>query len=84
MEKKNFKTVEQVADYLNDECYYIYLDKNYEDELKDIEVDGMKKFLPGKYLKISAVCIFQIFKDVLMMMLWQYLQQKIQLNISGK
>ena len=49
MKKKNFKTVEQVADYLDEECYYLYLDKYYEDELKDIEVDGMKKFLPGKY-----------------------------------
>ena len=49
MEKKNFETVEQVADYLDDECYYLYLDKDYEKELKDIEVDGMKKFLPEKY-----------------------------------
>ena len=49
MEKKNFKTVEQVADYLNDECYYLYLGTDYEKELKDIEVDGMEKFLPKKY-----------------------------------
>ena len=49
MEKKNFKTVEQVAEYLNDECYYLYLDTDYKKELKDIEVDGMKKFLPEKY-----------------------------------
>ena len=49
MEKKNFETVQQVAEYLQDECYYLYLDKDYEEELKDIEVDGMKKFLPEKY-----------------------------------
>ena len=49
MEKKNFETVEQVAEYLNDECYYLYLDTDYKKELKDIEVDGMKKFLPEKY-----------------------------------
>ena len=49
MEKKYFETVQQVADYLQNECYYLYLDKNYEDELENIEVDGMKKFLPGKY-----------------------------------
>lgn len=51
MEKKNFKTVEQVAEYLQSECYNLYLDTDYENELKDIEVNGMKKFLPqdGKY-----------------------------------
>lgn len=49
MEKKNFKTVEQVADYLQSECYNPYLDTDYKKELKDIEVDGMKKFLPEKY-----------------------------------
>ena len=49
MEKKYFKTVEQVEEYLNDECYYLYLDTDYKEELKDIEVDGMKKFLPEKY-----------------------------------
>lgn len=49
MEKKYFKTVEQVAEYLQNECYYLYLDTDYEKELKDIEVDGMKKFLPEKY-----------------------------------
>ena len=49
MEKKNFETVQQVAEYLDYECYYLYLDTNYKKELKDIEVDGMKKFLPGKY-----------------------------------
>ena len=49
MEKKNFKTVQQVAEYLQSECYNIYLDTDYKKELKDIEVDGMKKFLPEKY-----------------------------------
>lgn len=51
MEKKYFKTVEQVAEYLQSECYNLYLDTDYEKELKDIEVEGMKKFLPqdGKY-----------------------------------
>ena len=49
MEKKNFETVQQVADYLDDECYYLYLDTDYEEELKDIEVNGMKKFLPEEY-----------------------------------
>ena len=48
MEKKNFKTVEQVAEYLNDECYYLHLDKDYEEELNNIEVDGMSKFLPNQ------------------------------------
>ena len=49
--KKNFKTVEQVAEYLQGECYSLYLDTDYKKELKDIEVEGMKKFLPqdGKY-----------------------------------
>ena len=49
MEKKYFKTVEQVAEYLQRECYYLYLDTDYKKELKDIEVEGMKKFLPEKY-----------------------------------
>lgn len=49
MEKKYFKTVQQVAEYLQSECYNLYLDTDYEKELKDIEVDGMKKFLPEKY-----------------------------------
>ena len=49
MEKKNFETVQQVADYLQSECYYLYLDTDYKKELKNIEVDGMKKFLPEKY-----------------------------------
>lgn len=49
MTKKNFKTVQQVAEYLQSECYNIYLDTDYKKELKDIEVDGMKKFLPEKY-----------------------------------
>ena len=48
MEKKNFKTVEQVAEYLDEECYYLNLDTDYEEELKNIEVDGMKKFLPNQ------------------------------------
>ena len=43
---KNFKTVEEVALYLQSECYNLYLDTDYKKELKDIEVDGMKKFLP--------------------------------------
>ena len=47
--KKNFKTVEEVALYLQSECYNLYLDTDYEKELKDIEVYGMKKFLPEKY-----------------------------------
>jgi len=37
--KKNFKTVEEVAEYLDILC---------EKELNDIEVDGMVKFLPEK------------------------------------
>ena len=49
MEKKNFKTVKQVADYLDEKCYDKYLETDYKKELKDIEVDGMKKFLPEKY-----------------------------------
>ena len=49
MEKKYFKTVEQVAEYLQRECYYLYLDTDCHKELKDIEVEGMKKFLPEKY-----------------------------------
>ena len=47
--KKNFKTVKQVADYLDEKCYDKYLDTDYKKELKDIEVDGMKKFLPENY-----------------------------------
>lgn len=49
MEKKNFKTVEEVALYLQSECYNLYLDTDYKKELEDIEVNGMKKFLPEKY-----------------------------------
>ena len=49
VEKRNFKTVQQVADYLQSECYYKYLDTDCHKELKNIEVDGMKKFLPEKY-----------------------------------
>lgn len=48
MEKKYFKTVEQVAEYLQNECYYKYLDTKYHKELKNIEVDGMMKFLPNQ------------------------------------
>ena len=48
MEKKYFKTVEQVAEYLQNECHYKYLDKDYEEELNNIEVDGMSKFLPNQ------------------------------------
>ena len=48
MEKKNFKTVEQVAEYLQNECDYKYLDKDYEEELNNIEVDGMMKLLPNQ------------------------------------
>ena len=48
MEKKNFKTVEQVAEYLDEECYYLNLDTDYEEELKNIEVDGMSKLLPNQ------------------------------------
>ena len=47
--KKNFKTVEEVALYLQSECYNLYLDTDYKKELEDIEVNGMKKFLPEKY-----------------------------------
>lgn len=46
MEKLNFETVEQVAEYLQNKCYNTYLDTDCENELKNIEVDGMKKFLP--------------------------------------
>ena len=46
MEKMNFKTVEQVAEYLQNKCYNTYLDTDYESELKNIEVEGMEKFLP--------------------------------------
>ena len=38
--KKNYKTVEEIAEYLDIEG---------EKELNDIEVDGMEKFLPEKY-----------------------------------
>lgn len=48
MEKKNFKTVEQVAEYLQNECYYKYLDTNCQKELKNIEVEGMSKLLPNQ------------------------------------
>lgn len=48
MEKKYFKTVQQVAEYLQNECYYKYLDTNCHKELKNIEVDGMMKFLPNQ------------------------------------
>ena len=48
MEKKNFKTVEQVAEYLQNECYYKYLDTDCHKELNNIEVDGMSKFLPNQ------------------------------------
>lgn len=46
MEKLNFKTVEEVAEYLENKCYNFYLETDYENELNNIEVDGMKKFLP--------------------------------------
>lgn len=46
MKKMNYKTVEQVAEYLNDKCYERYLDTDCESELKNIEVEGMEKFLP--------------------------------------
>lgn len=46
MEKLNFETVEQVAEYLQNKCYNFYVDTDYENELKNIEVDGMEKFLP--------------------------------------
>ena len=48
MEKKNFKTVQQVAEYLQNECYYLYLDTDCHKELNNIEVDGMSKFLPNQ------------------------------------
>ena len=48
MEKKNFSTVDEVADYLNDECYYKYLDTDCYKELENIEVNGMSKFLPNQ------------------------------------
>ena len=48
MEKKIFRTVDEVAEYLNSECYYKYLDTKYHKELKNIEVDGMMKFLPNQ------------------------------------
>lgn len=43
MENKNFKTVEEVAEYLENKYYDCY---DEEDELKEIEVNGMEKFLP--------------------------------------
>ena len=48
MEKKYFETVEQVAEYLQNECYYKYLDTDCHKELKNIEVEGMSKFLPNQ------------------------------------
>ena len=48
MEKKIFSTVDEVAEYLNSECYYKYLDTDCYKELKNIEVDGMSKFLPNQ------------------------------------
>lgn len=46
-EKKIFKTVEEVADYLQNKC----LDTDCEKKLENIEVDGMQKYLPnGKYI----------------------------------
>lgn len=61
MEKKYFKTVEQVAEYLNDN-----LDTNCEKELENIEVEGMKKFLPQdekyKYtINLGIDCVVAIF-----------------------
>lgn len=40
---KKFKTVEQVAEYLNDKYYDL---GDVDDVMMDIEVDGMEKFLP--------------------------------------
>lgn len=48
MEKKNFKTVQQVALYLHSECYNLYLDTDCHKDLKNIEVEGMRKFLPNQ------------------------------------
>ena len=48
MEKKYFETVQQVAEYLQNECYYKYLDTDCHKELKNIEVEGMSKFLPNQ------------------------------------
>ena len=48
MEKKYFETVQQVAEYLQNECCYKYLDTDCHKELKNIEVEGMSKFLPNQ------------------------------------
>lgn len=56
--KKNFSTIEEVCDYLNEKCYSRYTNTyeerdgkfthslDYKEELENIEVEGMEKFLP--------------------------------------
>lgn len=61
MEKKIFKTVDEVAEYLNSECYYKYLDTDCYKELENIEVEGYKKFISGEksfniYFGLEEVC----------------------------
>lgn len=57
MEKLNFETVEQVAEYLQNKCY-TYLDTDCESELKNIEVEGMEKFLPKENGKENYLIYF--------------------------
>lgn len=58
MEKLNFETVEQVAEYLQNKCYNAYLDTDCESELKNIEVEGMEKFLPKENGKENYLIYF--------------------------
>lgn len=73
MEKMTFKTVEEVAEYLEQNCWFAYTNK-FIRVLKVIEVDGMEKFLR---------MISMIFTLALTVLL-QYLQRKTELNIYGK
>ena len=46
MEKKIFKTVDEVAEYLQKVCYSAYLETDCHKELENIDVVGMRKLLP--------------------------------------
>ena len=74
MEKKNFSTVDEVAEYLNSECYYKYLDTDCYKELENIEVEGHKKFISGKkyyeksfeiYFGLDEVCAIFATEDTI-------------------
>ena len=64
MEKKIFSTVDEVAEYLNSECYYKYLDTDCYKELENIEVEGYKKFTSGKKYYEKSFEIYFGFDEV--------------------